>query len=87
MALTHARDLRGGKAVWARHRQEGLRGTRLQHSVHADVVVVGAGISGALMAQSLTEAGKRTLIVDRRRQAILGSTAGSTALLQFELSE
>jgi glycine/D-amino acid oxidase-like deaminating enzyme len=84
MSLTRVRDLRGGTAVWA-NRLPGLRGTRLRRSVRADVVVVGAGISGALMAQSLTQAGKRTLVVDRRRQAIQGSTAASTALLEFEL--
>jgi glycine/D-amino acid oxidase-like deaminating enzyme len=50
-----------------------------------DVVIVGAGISGAMIAQSLTETGLRPLIVDRRRAALLGSTAASTALLQFEL--
>jgi glycine/D-amino acid oxidase-like deaminating enzyme len=49
------------------------------------VVVVGAGISGAMIAQALTEAGKRPLLLDRRRAALLGSTAASTALLQFEL--
>jgi hypothetical protein len=38
-----------------------------------------------MIAQSLTQAGKRALIVDRRRAALLGSTVASTALLQFEL--
>jgi hypothetical protein len=38
-----------------------------------------------MIAQSLAQAGKRPLIVDRRRAALLGSTAASTALLQFEL--
>lgn len=85
MSLTRARDLRSGKAVWANHRLQVVHGTRLRRSVSADVIVVGAGISGALMAQSLAAAGKRPMIVDRRRQAILGSTAASTALLQFEL--
>ncbi|MEO8314093.1 MAG: FAD-dependent oxidoreductase [Pseudomonadota bacterium] len=84
MSLTHTRDLRSGKPIWAHHPQR-VHGTRLRRSVRADVVVVGAGISGALIAQSLAEAGKRPLIVDRRREAILGSTAASTALLQFEL--
>ncbi len=49
------------------------------------MVIVGAGISGAILAQSLTEAGLRPLLVERRRAALLGSTAASTALLQFEL--
>jgi glycine/D-amino acid oxidase-like deaminating enzyme len=47
--------------------------------------VVGAGISGAMIAQSLAALGKRPVILDRRRAALLGSTAASTALLQFEL--
>jgi len=48
-------------------------------------VVIGAGISGSLVAQRLCEAGRRPLILERRRGALLGSTAASTALLQFEL--
>lgn len=85
MSLTRARDLRSGKPMWASYRMGGVRGTRLQQSTRAEVVIVGAGISGALMAQCLAEAGKRPLIVDKRREAILGSTAASTSLLQFEL--
>ncbi|MEO6079620.1 MAG: FAD-dependent oxidoreductase [Steroidobacteraceae bacterium] len=85
MGLTRNRDLRDGKAIWAHYPAPAVRGTRLQRSVSADVVVIGAGISGAMIAQSLAATGMRTLIVDRRRQAILGSTAASTALLQFEL--
>lgn len=49
-----------------------------------DVVVVGAGISGALIAEALSEAGLKTAIVDRRGPAE-GSTAASTAMLQYEL--
>jgi glycine/D-amino acid oxidase-like deaminating enzyme len=85
MGLTRRRDLREGDAVWSAYAQPVISGARLRRSVRTDVVVVGAGMSGALIAQSLTEAGKRPLIVDRRRTALLGSTAASTALLQFEL--
>jgi len=85
MAFTRARDLRGGRALWASYRTGSVRGTRLTRSTKAEVIVVGAGISGALMAQCLAEAGKRPLVVDKRREAILGSTAASTALMQFEL--
>jgi glycine/D-amino acid oxidase-like deaminating enzyme len=85
MGLTRKRDLRDGAAVWTRYRTPKILGARLRRSVHTDVVVVGAGISGALIAQSLTEMGVRPLIVDRRRAGLLGSTAASTALLQFEL--
>src|SRR5580698_8522859 len=85
MGLTRTRDLRDGKSVWTAYRVPSILGVKLRRSTRADVVVVGAGISGALVAQALAEAGLRPVIVDRRRAALLGSTAASTALLQFEL--
>jgi glycine/D-amino acid oxidase-like deaminating enzyme len=85
MGLTRKRDLRGGKAVWSTYTVPTIGGVPLRRSLQTEVVVIGAGISGAMIAQALTEAGKRPLIVDRRRAALLGSTAASTALLQFEL--
>lgn len=53
-------------------------------SLKCDVAVVGAGISGALIAEALSEAGLDVIILDRRGPA-RGSTAASTALLQYEL--
>lgn len=85
MGITLKRNLRDGKAVWSRFRVPRLTATRLYRSQAADVVIVGAGITGCILAQSLTEAGTKPLIVERRRAALLGSTAASTALLQFEL--
>jgi glycine/D-amino acid oxidase-like deaminating enzyme len=85
MSLARTRDLRSGKAVWTSYPVNNVLGTRMRRSLRTEVVVVGAGISGALMAQCLAEAGKAPVIVDRRRTAILESTAASTALLQFEL--
>ncbi len=49
-----------------------------------DVLVVGAGISGALIADALSAARMRVLMIDRR-EAGWGSTAASTALLQYEI--
>ena len=85
MAFTRKRDLRDGKAVWTAYRSPGIRGRRLQGNTRAEIVIVGAGISGALLAQGFVAAGTRPLIIERRREALLGSTAASTALLQFEL--
>ena len=85
MGLTRKRNLRTGATVWGLYKRPVITGSRLRRSTRADVVIVGAGISGALIAQALTEVGIRPLIIDRRRCALLGSTAASTALLQFEL--
>jgi glycine/D-amino acid oxidase-like deaminating enzyme len=85
MGLTRKRNLRDGKAVWTAYAVPAIAGARLSRSLRTEVLVVGAGISGAMIAQSLAEAGKRLVILDRRRTALLGSTAASTALLQFEL--
>ena len=85
MRITRKRDLRDGDAVWRAQALPRIVGAPLRRSLRTDVAVVGAGISGAMIAQSLTQAGKRPLIIDRRPAALLGSTAASTALLQFEL--
>ena len=85
MGITKKQDLRDGNAVWRAYPAPAIRGTPLKRSIRTDVLIVGAGVSGALIAQALTEAGLRPLIVDRRRAALVGSTAASTSLLQFEL--
>jgi glycine/D-amino acid oxidase-like deaminating enzyme len=71
-------DLRNGDAVWRAHALPRIFGAPRLRSVRTDVGIVGAGICGAMIAQSLAQAGKRPLIVDRRRAALLGSTAAST---------
>ncbi len=56
----------------------------LPHDIHTEVVVMGAGISGALAAWHLCKAGLKVVVVDKRHVG-LGSTAASTALLQYEI--
>ncbi|MET0291963.1 MAG: FAD-dependent oxidoreductase, partial [Steroidobacteraceae bacterium] len=87
MSLTRSRDLRTGFVPWT-DRAGLLKAARpLRRSTRAEVVVVGAGISGALVAQSLCAAGLRPLLLDRRHGPLLGSTAASTALLLYELDQ
>ena len=85
MGLTRQRSLRTGTPVWSAYKHAVPPETTLRRSTHANVVVVGAGITGSLVAQRLCELGLKPLILERRRGAMLGSTAASTALLQFEL--
>ena len=78
------RDLRTGLTVWEADGLPYLPHRQLDHSIEADVVIVGAGISGALAADLLTEAGLRVVVVDRRGP-VRGSTVASSALLLFEI--
>ena len=56
----------------------------LEADARCDVLVIGAGITGALAAWRLARAGLDTLVLDRREVG-LGSTAASTALIQYEI--
>ncbi len=49
-----------------------------------EVLVIGAGITGALIADALTAEGRAVIAIDRR-QPMMGSTSASTALLQYEI--
>ena len=84
--LTRHRDLRTGAAVWAGRPSRGPASARLTADLDTDVLVVGAGISGALISELLATNGFRVVIVDRRGVA-LGSTAASTSLIQYEIDE
>ena len=48
------------------------------------MLVIGAGITGAMIADALAAAGVRVAVVDRRGLA-RGSTIASTALVQYEI--
>ncbi len=61
-----------------------MRTWTVSHDLSVDVAVIGAGISGALVAYALLQRGLRVALFDRR-PPLLGSTMASTALLQFEL--
>ena len=56
----------------------------LDRDVETEVVVLGAGITGALVAYLLAKKGVRVVVVDKRDSG-WGSTAASTGLLQYEI--
>ena len=80
-------DLRTGAPVWTAYRAPRVPTDTLVRDVKCDVLVVGLGVSGAMIAEALTAQGLSVIGVDRRRGAMLGSTAATTALVQFELHE
>lgn len=80
------RDLRSGRPVWLRGGEPTFDAGPLEANETADVVVVGGGVSGALVADALLRSGLTVIAVDRRGFA-KGSTAASTALIQFEIDQ
>ena len=77
-------DLTSGYPFW--QVRDGLPAVypALDRHLEADVAIVGGGVTGALIASHLVEAGFATVLVDRREIG-WGSTAATTALLQYEL--
>lgn len=84
---TSQEDLHGGASPWgslfrrpgSRESADGPRRDR-----RCDVAVVGAGITGSLIAAHLTGRGHSVVIIDREWPGF-GSTAASTAMLQWEI--
>lgn len=76
-------DLRGGTPPW---RQRFVQPARqaVERDFRSDVLIVGAGVTGALTAEHLASQGLEVCVVDRQRPG-LGSTAASTAMLMWEL--
>lgn len=56
----------------------------LTQSLDCDIAIIGAGITGALIADELVTTRQRIVVLDAR-DAALGSTAATTALLQYEI--
>ncbi|BCJ90338.1 FAD-dependent oxidoreductase [Terrihabitans soli] len=81
---TEARDLRTGKTVWEARPLLSLPVQPLIKDIKTDVLIVGAGTSGAFMAEALTDAGLDVAVVDRRGPAE-GATTASTALIEYEI--
>src|SRR5689334_13897679 len=56
----------------------------LNDNIKTDVAIIGAGISGALAAYYLIQAGIQCTLIDKGHVA-MGSTAASTSLIQYEI--
>lgn len=75
--------LRTGKPVWLAGKKIPLRVSRAPRFVACDVAIIGAGVTGALVAHQLLKAGLKVVMLDKRTPGI-GSTAASTGLLLFQ---
>jgi len=77
-------DLTSGSPFWTV--RNGLLGVYppLERDIRCDALVIGGGISGALLAHRLLQRDVDCVLIDRRDIGY-GSTSASTALLQYEI--
>lgn len=78
-----AMNLRDGCTVW-QTRPDLPRVRERAQLLKTDIVIVGAGITGAFLAERFSRDGHGVVLIDRRAPAT-GSTAASTAMLLWEL--
>jgi glycine/D-amino acid oxidase-like deaminating enzyme len=79
-----AAQLRSSEPYWLLRNGIGEAGPALDRSIDCDIAIIGAGITGAMVADAMVATGKRVVVLDGRDSA-QGSTAASTALLQYEI--
>ncbi|GHE20809.1 NAD(P)/FAD-dependent oxidoreductase [Halomonas urumqiensis] len=77
-------DLKSGYPFWAVKNGLMYAFPPLDVDLSCEVVVMGAGITGALIADELAAHGHDVVVLDKR-DVCWGSTSASTALLQYEI--
>ncbi len=77
-------DLKSGYPFWAVRNGLLHAFPRLESDASCDVAIVGGGITGAILARQLSQDGLDVMVLEQRDVA-WGSTAASTALLQYEI--
>ena len=80
---TEQAELRGGRSPWFATSPHPPR-RDLGENLTCDALIVGAGITGSLVAERLTRQGLDVVIVDRELPG-RGSTAASTSMLLWEI--
>ncbi|WP_245237334.1 NAD(P)/FAD-dependent oxidoreductase, partial [Paenibacillus ihuae] len=75
-------DLQSGKLYWPTTVVTPPSYPKLEEDISCDVLIIGAGSSGAQCANILCEQGMTVVVVDKRR-AGEGSTSSNTALIQY----
>ena len=76
-------DLKSGYPYWAVRNGLMYAFPRLEADADCDVAIIGGGVTAALIADELATAGHDVVVVEQRDIG-WGSTAASTALLQYE---
>ena len=77
-------DLKSGLPFWLIKNGLSENYKRLEQDIETEVLIIGSGITGALVAHFMCENKVKCVIVDRRMEST-GSTTASTAQLQYEI--
>ncbi|MAB37897.1 MAG: FAD-dependent oxidoreductase [Aequorivita sp.] len=77
-------DVRSNEPFWLIKNSLPQSYPSLKNDISSEVLIIGAGITGALMAYKLINEEKKVVMVDRR-DVCNGSTAASTSMLQYEI--
>ena len=76
--------LRSTETFWPLKNAMNISYPSINSDINTEILIIGSGITGALMAYKLISQGKKIVLADRR-DVCNGSTAASTALLQYEV--
>jgi glycine/D-amino acid oxidase-like deaminating enzyme len=82
--LTRERDLRDSRPLWIDTPRVSVRSSKQPARSSYDVIIVGAGISAALVANALADGNRSILVIDKR-SPVKGSSIASTAMIQHEI--
>ena len=77
-------DLHSGLPYWIVKNELYNYFNPLKENYKTDVLIIGSGVTGALVAHELCKAGIQCTVIDKRTIST-GSTAASTAQLQYEI--
>lgn len=77
-------DIHSTKTYWPIKNSFDKSYASLDTTITSEILIIGGGITGALIAYKLISEGKEVTLVDKR-DICNGSTAASTAMLQYEI--
>lgn len=78
--------LTSGSPYWPIHNPKPTAYPKLKSDTDCEVLVIGGGITGALVSYHLSREGLDTILIDKHSFA-KGSTSASTALISYEFDE
>jgi glycine/D-amino acid oxidase-like deaminating enzyme len=83
-SLVEKKKLHENKSFWAKTPRISVRHHQKPPVGSCDVLIIGSGISGALVAEHLCDGTRDVMMVDRRKP-MRGSSLDSTAMIQHEI--